>query len=109
MIQCGTLISIGDRVMFGQSSIVIDDAHHFRDLTKPMLDQGYDKRTVRIDDDATTTSKCTIMADIGTRTFVGANSVVSRPLPPYTVAMGAPARVTDYFGPPGGEPEGYSP
>lgn len=103
LIQCGSLISIGDRVMFGQSSIVVDDAHRFRDLTKPMLEQGYDKRTVRIADDATTTTKCTIMADIGTRTFVGANSVVSRPLPPYSVAVGAPARVVDYFGPDGGE------
>jgi acetyltransferase-like isoleucine patch superfamily enzyme len=44
------------------------------------------------------------MADIGTRAFIGANAVVSRPVPAYTVAVGAPARPIEYFGPPGGEP-----
>jgi acetyltransferase-like isoleucine patch superfamily enzyme len=94
--------------MFGQSSIVLDGNHRFRDLTKPMLDQGFDLKPIRIDDDVTTTTKCTIIANIGTRAFVGANSVVSRDIPPYTVAVGAPARVVDYFGPPGQEPEGWN-
>jgi acetyltransferase-like isoleucine patch superfamily enzyme len=108
LIQCSSTISIGDRVMFGQSSIVLDGNHRFRDLTKPMLDQGFDLKPIRIDDDVTTTTKCTIIANIGTRAFVGANSVVSRDIPPYTVAVGAPARVVDYFGPPGQEPEGWN-
>jgi acetyltransferase-like isoleucine patch superfamily enzyme len=34
---------------------------------------------------------------------------VTKPIPPYTVAVGAPARPIDYFGPPGQEPEGLSP
>jgi acetyltransferase-like isoleucine patch superfamily enzyme len=46
------------------------------------------------------------MADVGTRAFIGANSVVSKPIPPYTIAVGAPARPIEYFGPPGAEPEG---
>ncbi|HWC45670.1 MAG TPA: hypothetical protein VG868_06105, partial [Casimicrobiaceae bacterium] len=56
------------------------------------------------EDDVTTTTKCTIIANIGTRTVLGANSVVTRDLPPYCVAGGTPARVLDYFGPPGQEP-----
>jgi acetyltransferase-like isoleucine patch superfamily enzyme len=44
------------------------------------------------------------MADIGRRAFVGANAVVTRPVPPYTVAVGAPAKPIEYFGPPGEEP-----
>lgn len=73
-----------------------------------MLEQGYDFQHIRIDNDATVTTKCSIMSDIGTRAFVGANSVVTKPIPPYTVAVGAPARPIDYFGPPGLEPEGLS-
>jgi acetyltransferase-like isoleucine patch superfamily enzyme len=69
-----------------------------------MLEQGYDFSPVRIEDDAAVMSKCTVMANIGRRAFVGANSVVSRPLPAYTVCVGAPARPIDYFGPPGEEP-----
>src|SRR5204862_34323 len=79
-----------DRCQFGQSTILLDGNHRFRDLTRPMLQQGYDYRPLRIEDDATVTTKCTIMADIGTRAFIGANSVVSKPIPPYTVAVGAP-------------------
>lgn len=108
LVQCGRSMTIGDRVMFGQSSVILDGQHRFRDLAKPMLEQGYDFRAVRIEDDVTTTTKCTIMADIGEWAFVGANSVVSRDIPPYTVAVGAPARVVDYFGPPGMEPDGWS-
>ncbi len=107
LIQCGRSIVIGDRVMFGQSSMTVDGNHRFRDLTKPMLDQGYDFRPIHIADDVTTTTKCTIIASIGERAFVGANSVVTQDIPPFTVAVGAPARVIDYFGPPGSEPDGW--
>ena len=105
LMQCSTTIEIGERVMFGQSAIVVDGQHRFRDLTKPMLAQGYDFKSIRIEDDVTTTTKCTIMASIGTRSFVGANAVVTRDLPGYCVCVGAPAKPIDYFGPPGLEPE----
>jgi acetyltransferase-like isoleucine patch superfamily enzyme len=104
LMQCSTTIEIGERCMFGQSTIVIDGNHRFRDITKPMLDQGYDYSPIRIEDDATITSKCTIIATIGKRAFIGANSVVTKPVPAYTVTVGAPARPIEYFGPPGEEP-----
>jgi len=99
LIQCSTTIEIGARCMFGQSTIVIDGNHRFRDLDRPMLEQGYDFRAIHIADDATITSKCTIIANVGARAFVGANAVVTRPIPPYSVAAGVPARVIEYFGP----------
>jgi len=112
LIQCGTTIDIGEHCMFGQSTIVIDGNHRFRDLDRPMLAQGYDFRPIHIDDDATITSKCTIIADVGRRAFVGANAVVTRPVPAYTVVGGVPARPLDYFGPeeasPSGVPEANS-
>ena len=108
LMQCSTTIEIGERCMFGQSTIVVDGNHRFRDLSRPMLEQGLDVKPLRIADDVTITTKCTIMADISERAFIGANSVVSRPIPPYTVAVGAPARVIDYFGPEGSAPEGIA-
>jgi acetyltransferase-like isoleucine patch superfamily enzyme len=109
LMQCATSIEIGERCMFGQSTMVVDGNHRFRDLDRPMLDQGYDFRPITIADDATITTKCTIIADVGTRAFVGANTVVTRDVPPYCVMAGAPARVIDYFGPPGQEPPGWEP
>jgi len=108
LMQCGTTIEIGERCMFGQSTLVVDGNHRFRELDRPMLEQGYDFTPIRISDDATITTKCTIIADVGTRAFVGANSVVTRAVPPYTVAAGVPARPIDYFGPPGLEPSDLS-
>jgi len=106
LMQCTTSIDIGERCMFGQSTIVLDGQHRFRDLAVPMLDQGYDFTPLLIERDVTVTTKCTIMASMGQRAFVAANAVVTRPVPPYTVVAGVPARAIDYFGPPGGEPPG---
>jgi acetyltransferase-like isoleucine patch superfamily enzyme len=108
LMQVTTSIDIGERCQFGQATIVVDGQHRFRDLTRPMLEQGYDFTAVHIEDDAVITSKCTIMADVGQRAFIGANAVVTRPIPPFTVAVGVPARPIDYFGPPGQEPAGLS-
>jgi acetyltransferase-like isoleucine patch superfamily enzyme len=104
LMQCTQSIDVGERCMFGQSTIVVDGQHRFRDLDRPMMEQGFDFTPIVIEDDATITTKCTIMAPVGRRAFVGANSVVSRPVPAYTVAVGAPARPIEYFGPPGQEP-----
>ena len=105
LIQCTTTIDIGERVMFGQSTLVVDGNHRFRDPDVPMLAQGYDYAPVRIEDDVTITTKCSIIGThIAEKAFIGANSVVTRPVPAFCVAVGAPARAIDYFGPPGGEP-----
>ena len=104
LVQCTTTIDIGERCQFGQTTILLDGQHRFRDITRPMLEQGYDFTPLRIEDDAVITTKCTIMAEVGRRAFIGANSVVTKPIPAYTVAVGAPARPIEYFGPPGQEP-----
>ena len=105
VMQCSTSIVVGERCMFGQASLVVDGNHRFRELDRPMLEQGYDFRPLRIEDDATVTTKCTIIANLGRRCFIGANSLVSNDVPAYCVAVGAPARVLEYFGPPDQEPD----
>jgi acetyltransferase-like isoleucine patch superfamily enzyme len=106
LIQCATRISIGEHCMFGQSTLVVDGNHRFRELDRPMLQQGYDYKPLTIADHATVTTKCTIIANLGERCFVGANSVVTRDVPAFTVAAGNPARPLDYFGPEGRAREG---
>jgi acetyltransferase-like isoleucine patch superfamily enzyme len=108
IIQCTSSIEIGRHVMFGQSTIVVDGNHRFRDLDKPMLEQGYELTPIRLADHVTVTTKCTIIADIGERSFIGANTVITRPIPPFCVVAGQPGRIVDYFGPAGGEPAGWS-
>jgi acetyltransferase-like isoleucine patch superfamily enzyme len=100
LIQCSTTIEIGEGCIFAQSAIILDGNHRFRDLDTPILDQGYDLAPVRIGNGAMISSKCTVMADVGERAVVGANAVVTRPVPAFTVAAGVPAREIEYFGPP---------
>jgi len=109
IISCDTTIEIGKRCGLAQNTYIADGSHRFRDLDKPFLEQGYEYRPIRIEDDAQVHSKCTIVNSIGTRSVIGANAVVSRAIPPYCLAAGVPARVIDYFGPPGQEPPGWEP
>jgi acetyltransferase-like isoleucine patch superfamily enzyme len=106
LVQCSTSIDIGARCAFGQSVILVDGSHRFRDPSVPFLAQGYDFRPIVIGDDVAVMSKCTVLNSIGDHAFVGANSVVTRPIPAYCLAVGAPARVVEYFGPPELRPEG---
>ena len=105
VIQCSTQMDIGERCIFAAGCVLLDGNHRFRDTSRPVLEQGYDLAPVRIGRDALVSSKCTVMADIGERAVIGANSVVTRPVPAFVVAVGAPARMIDYFGPPGAEPQ----
>ena len=100
IIACSTSIDIGERVGRGQCTFVVDGNHRFRDLKRPFTEQGYDYRRLKIESDAQVHSKVTVVESIGERAVIGANAVVSRPIPPFTVAAGVPARVVDYFGPP---------
>jgi acetyltransferase-like isoleucine patch superfamily enzyme len=103
ILACSTSIDIGERCGLGQSTFMADGSHRYRDLSKPFLDQGYDFRPLTIEDDVQVHSKCTIVASIGRRTVLGANAMVTKPLPPYSLAAGVPARVLDSFGPEAGD------
>lgn len=105
-IQISTTLAIGSRATFGQATLIADGNHRFRDHTTPVLDQGYDYRPITIGDNALILSKCTILNSIGEGSVIGANSVVTRPIPPFCLAVGAPARVVEYFGPEDQRPEG---
>jgi acetyltransferase-like isoleucine patch superfamily enzyme len=100
LIQCSTTITIGERCGIGQATSFVDGSHNFRDHTRHWAEQGYSFRPISIGDGVAITAKCTIFASVGDHSFIGANSVVTKDIPAYCVAVGAPARVVEYFGPP---------
>ena len=100
MIQCSTSIEIGENCMFGQSLVMADGSHRFRDWTVPIYEQGFDFRPIVVGSGALVNSNCTVVASVGEHAVIGANSLVNRDVPDYTLAGGVPARVLDYFGPP---------
>jgi acetyltransferase-like isoleucine patch superfamily enzyme len=94
-INCYLDVEIGDSALIADSVYVSDFDHKFSDLTQPIKDQGIAKSRVRIERDVWLGTKVTVSRGvvIGEGTVVGANAVVTRDLPPYSVAVGAPARV----------------
>jgi acetyltransferase-like isoleucine patch superfamily enzyme len=105
LLQCTTSIDIGAHCAFGQASLVVDGNHRFRGLDRPVFEQGYDFRPVVISDHAVIAAKSTVIAaSIGERTYVSANTLVGRDIPAFCVVAGIPARIIEYFGPPGQGP-----
>jgi acetyltransferase-like isoleucine patch superfamily enzyme len=102
-IQCSTAIDIGRRCGIGRA-VIADGIHRFRDLDAPSLHQGFEFRHITIGDDVLIHSNCTVVNSIGDHSIIGANAVVTRPIPAYCLAIGVPARVVEYFGPPEGRP-----
>jgi acetyltransferase-like isoleucine patch superfamily enzyme len=99
LMACSTSIVLGERCGLANESAIYDGNHRYTDLDTPFLSQGYEHRPITLADDVQVHQLCTIVNDIGERAVIGANSVVSRPVPAYTLAVGTPARAIKYFGP----------
>jgi acetyltransferase-like isoleucine patch superfamily enzyme len=108
LIQCSSYIEIGEGCGFGQSCAIFDGNHRFRNLEQPFMSQGFELRHIHIGKECGVLTKTTVINDIGERAQIGANSVVVHPVPAYCVAVGAPARVIDYFGPSEHRPSGLA-
>jgi virginiamycin A acetyltransferase len=67
--------------------------HSFDDPTRPIREQGGERRRVTVGEGAWVGSAAVVLADVGPGTVVGAGSVVTRPLPANVIAAGNPARV----------------
>lgn len=106
LVQITTRLTIGARAVFGQATMIADGNHRWRDPDVHLLDQGYDFTPIDIGPGAVSTSKVTILAPIGERALVGAHSLVTKPVPPYTLVGGSPARVIEYFGREENRPDG---
>ena len=88
-------IEIGKKVLFADKVYLSDNLHSFENISIPVLDQPVRQvKPVRIGDGAWLGEHvCVIGASIGKNSVIGANSVVTKDIPDYCVAVGAPARI----------------
>jgi acetyltransferase-like isoleucine patch superfamily enzyme len=89
-------IRIGNDVMFGPEVYVMDGYHRTDVIGKTIQDSGADERQpVVIEDDVWVGTRTTIMKGvrIGQGSVVGAESLVTKSVPPYVIAGGNPCRV----------------
>ncbi len=89
------LVDIGDNALIAAGVHIPSGGatHDFSDLSVPIRLQPHHRSVVHIGAGSWIGSACVVMADVGLETVVGAGSVVTRSLPDYAVAAGAPARV----------------
>ena len=66
--------------------------HGTDDLSRPIREQQGAPQLVRIGHGAWIGSTAVVLADVGHDTVVGAGAIVTRPLPPFVIAAGVPAR-----------------
>ena len=88
-------LSIGDRVWMGTGSRVFDADQHDLDAETPERIEP-----VTIGDHCWIASDVTILrgVQIGEQSVIGARSLVSRSIPPHTLAVGSPAAATGKIG-----------
>jgi len=92
-------IEIGDDVWTGHHVYITDQNHDYRDISSPIGRQSMPEKPVKIGSGSWIGFGSVILpgAEIGEHVVIGANSVVAGPIPSYSVAVGAPARVIRRF------------
>jgi acetyltransferase-like isoleucine patch superfamily enzyme len=105
-VRVGAGVYIGDRCSIGMATIedhatigsnvdiLSGNRQHFiDDLDRPIQEQGGTYEPVRIGRNTWIGNSAVIMADVAPDCVVGAGSVVVRPIPERSIAVGNPARV----------------
>jgi len=96
MVAAVELVEIGEHCMFANGCFVTDGNHRFEDPDEPVPWQGFStKGPTRVGDNVWCGANAVITSGvtIGERCVIGANSVVTTDIPPFSIAAGAPARV----------------
>jgi acetyltransferase-like isoleucine patch superfamily enzyme len=100
-------IEIGGSSILADWIYMVDFDHRFDRLDVPIKDQGIRKSPVRVGRDVWIGEKASILrgVDIGDGSVIGAHCVVTRDIPPFSIAVGIPARVVRSRLPAGMDPD----
>jgi acetyltransferase-like isoleucine patch superfamily enzyme len=93
-------IRIGNSVLFSERVFITESQHGYEDIQKPIINQGAISRgPVTIEDECWIGMNACIMpgVTIGKHSIIGSNAVVTKSIPPYSVAVGTPAVVIKHY------------
>jgi acetyltransferase-like isoleucine patch superfamily enzyme len=88
-------ITIGKRCLIAAHSGIFANNHNFADPTKCIADQGITRQGIVIEDDCWLGHNVTVLdgVTIGEGSVIGAGAVVNQDIPPFSIAVGVPAKV----------------
>ena len=90
-------VTVGSDVIMGNRVSFHSENHTFDETSRPIREQGVTRMGIVIQDDCWIGANVTILdgARVGTGCVIGAGSVVRGEIPPFSVAVGVPARVVN--------------
>lgn len=89
-------VQIGNHVIMAPYVFITDHDHGFYDISKNLHQQALtEDGHIKIEDNVFLGTKCSILKNvtIGQHSVIGANSVVTKNIPPYSVVSGNPAKI----------------
>ena len=96
-------VHIGNNVMIGPRVSVLPVNHNFENPGMPIRDQGITAKGIRIDDDAWIAAHAIIIdgVHIGRGSAIAVGALVTKDVPPYSLAVGSPAKIIKSWAPEG--------
>lgn len=90
-------IEIGKDCLIASHSSIYAHNYDFNDPTKNIREQGFNYKGIRIEDNCWLGSGVRVVdgVTIGRGSVIGAGAVVTKDIPPYSIAVGVPAKVID--------------
>ena len=88
-------VQIGNNIIIAQNVVISGLNHEYSDIEIPISEQSISKSKITIEDDCWIAANVVITAGItiGKHSVIAAGSVVTKTVPPFSVAAGNPARV----------------
>jgi acetyltransferase-like isoleucine patch superfamily enzyme len=93
-INCLESIEIGDNCLIGENVKMYDHNHQYKDLNKPINDQGYSTAGIKIGNNCWIGSNAIILkgVSIGNNSIIGVNCIIHKDIPNNSIVMSDASR-----------------
>jgi len=92
-------VTIGNDIRLAQNITLSGLNHNYEDISIPIHEQGVSTAPISIEDNTWIGANVVVLAGvtIGRHSIIAAGSIVTKDIPPYSVAVGNPARIIKQY------------